>query len=464
MPRFERAVELPVSAGEAFAWHMRPGAFDRLRPPWQKLDVVARPAALTDGSRLTFRLRRGPIVLRWVAAHRDVVDGEQFRDVQIAGPFKSWDHTHRFESPDGDPLGCTLVDSIDYELPFGPLGRFLGSGMVRRDLERVFRFRHRLTTEDLEMQARYRERPRLRVAIAGAGGLVGSALAAMLSTGGHEVVRLVRNRDGGQDGEAGWDPTRGLRQPERLEGLDALVYLAGASIAGGRWTDRRKRELVRSRVDAVRRLLDDLGKLERPPGTFLGASAVGIYGDRGAEQVDETAALGEGFLAELARRWEDAATGASSWGARVAVARLGVVLSPRGGALAKMLPAFLVGAGGPLGSGKQVLSWISLDDAAGALHHALHTEALEGPFHVTAPGALPQGEFARILGRVLRRPTVIPTPAVALRLIFGEMAAETLLAGVRALPSKLEASGYRFRQPELEDALRHELGAASRPS
>ncbi len=297
-----------------------------------------------------------------------------------------------------------------------------------------------------------------KFAIAGASGLVGSALTTSLAAGGHTVLRLVRQRQPDDDGTVAWDPEQGPQQPERLEDLDAFIYLAGANIAGGRWSERRKRLLVTSRVDAVARLVESLGALENPPRTFVSASAIGYYGDCGKRTVDEGAPSGEGFLADLARRWEDAASRAEAWGARVVLARFGVVLSARGGALAKMLPAFKLGLGGPLGSGQQLMSWVALEDAVGAVHHALDHDDLHGPVNVVAPEPLPQREFARVLGRVLRRPAIAPMPAAALRLMFGEMAEETLLASTGVVPGRLQEIGYSFQYPELEGALRHELG------
>ncbi len=303
-----------------------------------------------------------------------------------------------------------------------------------------------------------RDRPRLRVAVAGAGGLIGSALSASLTTGGHTVLRLVRKRETAEVDEVAWDPERGPLQPRRLEDLDAVVYLAGANIAGGRWSERRKRVLVKSRVGAVSRLVAALGSLDKPPRTLVCASAIGFYGDCGERTVTEEAPPGEGFLADLARRWEEAAGAAGEWGARVVLPRFSVVLSSRGGALAKMLPAFRFGLGGPLGGGRQLLSWVALDDAVGAVYHALWTEDLDGPVNVAAPEPLAQRDFARVLGRVLRRPAFVPLSAMVLRLIFGEMAEETLLASTGVSPARLTETGYRFRHPELEGALRHELG------
>jgi hypothetical protein len=456
MPLFERSLELPVPAAEAFAWHAREGAFERLKPPWQHLEVRHRDGPLENGSRVTFTVYQGPLPLPWVAEHRDVVPGEGFRDVQVRGPFKRWDHHHRFEDL-GDGT-CRLVDRIDYRLPLAPLSSLVAGGTLRNDLDRLFRYRHRITAEDLESHRHYRTPKPLRVAIAGAGGLVGGALSAFLTTGGHRVLRLVRRPARGE-AEVEWNPERGVIEPRRLEGLDALVYLAGEPLDGGRWTERRKERLVSSRVHAVARLGDSLAGLDDPPKALFCASGIGYYGDGGEDELDESSPTGEGFLAELARRWEEAAEhAADGWGARAVLLRLGVVLSPAGGALAKLLPPFRCGLGGPLGSGRQYLSWIGLDDTLDAILHLLVNPSLEGPFDLCSPHPARNHELATTMGRILQRPTVLRVPATALELALGPMARETLLVSQRAVPRRLLESGFRFRQPGLEEALRAGLG------
>ena len=457
MPTFERSVDLPVSPTEAFDWHAREGAFERLKPPWQRLEVRHRDGPLANGSRVTFTVYQGPVPLDWTAEHRDVVPGEGFRDVQLHGPFRRWDHHHRFE-PLPDAETCHLVDHIDYGLPFAPISSLVAGGMVEGDLDRLFRYRHRITVEDLESHRRHRSTEPLRVAVAGAGGLLGSALCAFLSTGGHQVLRLVR-RPPRDASEVEWNPESGVIEPHLLEGLDAIVYLAGEPLDSGRWTESRKKRLVSSRVDAVARLGDSLAGLDESPKALLCASGIGFYGNGGDDELDEESPAGEGFLAELAGRWEEAAAeAASSWGARVVLLRLGVVLSPAGGALAKLLPPFRCGLGGPLGNGRQYFSWIGLDDSLDAILHLLMNPSLEGPFNFCAPEPVQNRELASTLGRVLRRPAFLPLPAPALELALGPMAQETLLISQRAVPRRLLESGFRFRQSGLEDALRAGLG------
>jgi len=322
----------------------------------------------------------------------------------------------------------------------------------------------------------------MQIAVTGSRGLVGSALVQFLAAGGHRVTRIVRGggvvgggvvgggvvggdvRDG--DAAAGlfarWSVERGIEDPVPLEGLDAVVHLAGENIAAGRWTRARKEEIRRSRVVGTRRLATALAGLARPPRVFVAASAVGIYGDRGDEILDEQSAPGRGFLAELCIDWEAAAEPLGAAGRRVIHLRFGAVLTPSGGALAKMLPPFQLGAGGVLGSGRQMMSWIGLDDALAAILHAITTTGLSGPVNAVAPGPVTNAEFTRVLARVLGRPALLPVPAFALRLVFGELADEMLLASQRAVPARLLATGYRFVDAELGPALERALGR--RPS
>ncbi len=297
----------------------------------------------------------------------------------------------------------------------------------------------------------------MKILVTGATGLVGSALVPFLAAGGHEVVRLGRSAPGA--GDIRWDPEAGVLAPEALEGLDGVVHLAGENVSSGRWTEARKRRIKESRVNGTRLLAETLAGLERPPRVLVSASAVGFYGDRGDEELIEGSAAGSGFLSEVCREWEAATEAAEGKGIRVAHARLGVVLGKDGGALAKMLTPFRLGAGGVLGNGRQYMSWITLDDTVAAIGHLLGAEAASGPVNVVAPAPVTNREFTRTLGRVLRRPTLFPMPGFAARLAFGEMADALLLASTRVKPAGLTAAGYAFRHGSLEEGLRHVLGA-----
>jgi len=445
--RFAIRSQLDVPAAAAFAWHTRPGAFERLSPPWDRVRVVERSGnGVEDGARLVLEIRKGPARQRWVAVHSGYEPGRRFVDTQESGPFAYWQHTHTVE-PDGAGT-CTLEDSIAYSLPGGLPGAALGGPVVRRTLERMFAYRHVRTRDDLARHAVYADRPRLRVGVTGASGLVGSALVPFLTTGGHEVVPIRRS---GAAGPPGWEGA-GVAT---LDGLDAVVHLAGEPIAQ-RWSPAVKERIATSRAGGTRALVEALAALPRPPRTLISASAIGYYGDRADEELDEASAAGSGFLADVCAGWEAAA--ASATGSRVVTARLGVVLSPRGGALARLLPPFLAGAGGPVGSGRQWVSWIGLDDAVGALHHLLQHDELSGPVNVVAPDPVRNRDLARTLGRVVRRPALLPLPAFAVAAAFGAMGRATLLGSQRVLPRRLGQSGFAFLAPDLDSALRRELG------
>ena len=298
----------------------------------------------------------------------------------------------------------------------------------------------------------------MRVAVTGATGLVGSALTPRLAGGGHEAVALRRAADAAGGGGPSWDPATGALSAGALDGVDAVVHLAGENVAGGRWTAARKARIRDSRVAGTRQLAVALAALPQPPKTLIAASAIGFYGDRGEERLDEAAAPGADFLADVCQQWEAAAAPARDAGMRVVHLRIGIVLTPAGGALQRMLPPFRMGAGGVIGSGRQYMSWVALDDVLGGILHALRADSLTGPVNLAAPHPVTNAEFTKTLGRVLRRPTFLPLPAFGARLAFGEMADALLLSSARVEPARLRADGFEFDYPDLEAALRHLLG------
>lgn len=294
----------------------------------------------------------------------------------------------------------------------------------------------------------------MKIIISGSSGLVGSALVFNLISDGHQVFRLVRSSK--QDGIV-WDPKQPFADRSVLEAFDAVIHLAGESIAEGRWNEQRKRAIRESRVSGTRHLSDAIASLNSPPKVFVCASASGYYGDRGDEILREESPPGTGFLPDVCKEWEAATQSAADKGIRVVNTRFGIILSQKGGALPKMLTPFKLGAGGRIGSGKQYWSWIDLDDVVGVIEHCVNNDALQGPVNTSTPNPVTNAVFTQTLARVLKRPAIFPVPAFAARAAFGEMADALLLCSFKMEPAKLIASGYTFAYPDLESSLRHLL-------
>jgi len=456
-------VTLPVDPPEAFAWHQRPGALARLLPPWENIQVLRRAANIDVGSQVEFLTRVGPFPLRWLAEHTACCPPEYFEDVQLRGPFKHWRHRHQFiETPDGKTI---LEDQLEYCLPGGWCGNWIARESVEKKIERMFAFRHAVTRADLQAHARYRNRRRIAVGITGADGLVGSALTAFLTTGGHNVTAICRSpRDTAAPEQIIWNPGFDQELDRASHQWDAVIHLAGENIARRRWTAKQKREIWVSRVERTRSFCESLVSLPNPPSVLLAASATGFYADSSVTEISsEDAPRGEGFLAELAAAWEEACRPAIEAGIRVVHLRFGIVLSPRGGALRAMLPVFRSGMGGSIGKGKQFWSWVSLDDAVGAMHHALMESDIRGPLNVVAPQPVTNAQFTEKLARAVRRWAPLPLPSSMAKILFGEMADAMLCSSIRATPEKLCDSGYEFRDSELDHALHHMFGLARAP-
>jgi uncharacterized protein (TIGR01777 family) len=292
----------------------------------------------------------------------------------------------------------------------------------------------------------------MKIAIAGASGLVGSALIPSLTNDGAAITRLVRSTP--KSGEIEWHPNQVEIKVQSLEGFDVIINLAGENIAGGRWTDEQKRKIRDSRVSGTHLLSEAIAKMEQKPQAFICASATGIYGDRDDETLDEQSESGSGFLAGVCREWEKACEPAIKAEVRVVNLRLGPVLARDGGMLSKLLTPFKMGMGGKVGSGKQYISWVALDDVVSAIKLAINDQTVRGPLNIVSPNPVTNEEFTRTLGHVLNRPTALAMPAFAARLAFGEMADEMLLASQKVMPKKLMSLGFRFKYPELEAAMR----------
>ncbi len=451
--RFRREVLLPCSASEAFDLHAREGAFERLAPPWDRLEILSKTGTgLEENSTILLQLRKLGFRKEWLAVISECSDGVYFKDVQVRGPFAKWEHKHAFNGVDAST--SILADEIEYALPGGSLVNSFARGHVQSILERTFWYRHEITKNDLVLWDRYRDRNPLKILISGGYGFLGSRLSAFLRAQGHSVAVLTRSP---KNGDVGWDPASGMVDKERLEGFDAVIHLAGENLASGRWNDQRKTQIWNSRVDATKLLVQALEGVKRQPQTFICASGIGYYGDCGDQRVRETDPLGTGFLAELCQAWEAESIAAESFLDRVVRLRTGVVMDAGGGALREMLPLFLMGLGGALGKGNQWLPWIALEDWIGSLYHLLMEEEA-GACNLVSPNPVTSREFAKCLGSVLSRPAVMSVPAPVLRLMLGEFANEGLLSSCRAQPARLESFGYQFKYPNLGDALNLTLG------
>ena len=301
----------------------------------------------------------------------------------------------------------------------------------------------------------------MRILVSGSRGLIGSFLVPSLVSAGHRVTRLVRRAPNPREGEVFWNPGNEKLNPAALEGMNAVIHLAAESIADGRWTRDKKERIRSSRVMGTRLLANTISQLSHPPFVLISASATGYYGNRGEEILREDSPAGSGFIAQVCRQWEAATAPASDRGVRIVNLRMGVVLTPIGGFLARMLPLFRMGLGGRIAYGEQYLSWIAIDDLIQVIFHVLAHETLKGPLNAVSPQPVTNREFTRTLGRVLRRPTFLTVPAPAIRLLLGEMADELLLVSARVEPQRLQESGYAFCYPDLEAALRHLLRASS---
>lgn len=442
----ESEFTVPFSAAEVFGFFADARNLEAITPPTLNFQILTpEPIGMRAGRLIDYQLRVRGVPVRWQSEISAWEPPFRFVDEQRQGPYRRWVHEHRFEPCEE---GTRIIDRVRYEVPGGER---IHRWFVGPELRRIFEYRAKRL--EAFFAPRGEGRRRLRIAISGASGLVGSELAARLSAQGHDVHRLVRKtRDGGNTAIA-WDPKAGWIEVEKMEDLDAVIHLAGENIAEGRWTAAKMRRIHESRVAGTQLLAKTIAGLDRPPRTFICASAIGFYGDRDEEPLTEISALGEGFLPDVCRDWEAAAAPAREAGIRVVHLRLGVVLSLAGGALRKMLPPFKLGLGGRLGNGRQWMSWISLDDAVRAIEHALDHEELRGAVNLTAPRPVTNEEFTKALGRALRRPTIAPAPAPAVRLLLGRMADDLLLASAMVLPEALRTSGFDWRHTTIEAAL-----------
>lgn len=479
MPELVYQSDMPAPKGALHRYHATPGAFERLAPPWERLRVTQRTPApdgapgaglpIGVGAVLVMKLRKGPAQLTWIADHTNYQPGESFTDTARKSPFKSWTHTHRFlDGPTPDT--SILRDEIDCQAPLALLAP-VSTPIVRRQLDRMFAFRHDRTREDLRRIEAAGLAPGT-VAVTGSTGLIGEAVCALLAVAGQRVIRLVRRPEQPRiDGttERRWDPEADRLDPGLLGDADAVVHLAGAPLVGfpPRMTRTRWQRIVRSRVHGTGLIAEALAAARGREAVLISAGGIAALDgttpgpDDLAGDAEDTPPTGTGPMAELAANWERATHAVPDAGGRAVVLRFGVVLGAPAGPLAIMARAFGLGLGGTAGPPDTPFPWIALDDAAGMVLHALATPELHGPLNAVAPPiagrTASQRDLARTLAGVLHRPAFWRIPAPAVRLLLGRELAGTIAAAPRATPTRLEASGFRWITPDLESALRREL-------
>jgi len=460
MYHYKHETIVEADAESTFAWFEHEGSFRRLMPPWEVAEEIRADKSLEVGSQRVFRFPMGPIKMTWVAEHTGYDPPRFFSDRMVRGPFWSWSHDHHLIEDNGT---TKVVDEVTYQVPFGPLGnladRVLGGRLVRRRISQMFTARELRLQRDLAQHAKFSEVQRKRILVVGSSGIIGTQLVAFLDTGGHDVWRLVRRsvKEGAK--EMRWEPSSGVLDRSKLEGFDAIIHLGGEGIGDKRWSRKRKKMIRDSRVDSTSLLSEAVSNLRQKPEVFILASAIGWYGDRGDEKLDEGSHSGEGFLPSVCVDWESAASMVRESEVRTIFLRSGIVLSGTGGALGKMLLPFKMGVGGPMGGGRQWMSWISLDDEIYAIHHLLMNVESDGIYNLTAPNPSRQKNFAKTLGKVLRRPAFVPLPAFVVRVLFGEMGVKLTLESQKVIPTRLVQEGYEFLHPNLEVALTDTLGA-----
>ncbi|MBC8000122.1 MAG: TIGR01777 family protein, partial [Leptolyngbya sp.] len=455
MRKFVYRSEIDCPVETLFDWHMRNRAFERLTPPWLEVAVKGSGNKLEEGFEVQLTVRKFGVPMELAFKITEFATNQIFVDEQTKGPFMFWKHQHIFEKH-GDS-SCAMHDDIRFGLPLHVASEPLMQGFMDSDFQRMFRYRHDILKGDLAAYMRNSDKPRKKVLITGSHGMLGSALVNYLSTQGHQVSRLVRsNEDVKGTSEIVWDASR-VDPPDTLvkrlnvERFDAVIHLAGANIAEKAWTHDRKALIKNSRVESTKRLAKLLAYLNEPPQVVLSASGANFYESDLAAESTEGSPAGRGFLSEVCKAWESALQPARDAQIRCVNLRMGVILSPDGGALQKMLTPFSLGLGGQIGSGSQSMSWVSLDDAVQAIEHCMLTEKIDGPVNVTSPNYVTNKQFTQAMEQVIGMPENFKVPSALVNVMFGQMGKECLLEGVKAVPEKLIASGYIFRHQKIED-------------
>ncbi len=451
---FTKSTKINVPVETLFAWHGRKGAIARLTPPWVPMKIISRNMdGIQKGVKVKFKIKLFKIPMIWESEHIEYKENNIFKDRQTKGPFTQWEHTHRF-IPHG-AISCIMEDRVEFKLPFGILSRPF-YGLAKKRLKKIFGYRHGVLKYDLENHVQ--KTKKLKVLISGASGTIGKALIPLLQTCGHEVIVLVRRKKDLSDHELFWDPYKGILDIERAGRIDAVINLNGIDISKGRWTEKQKKFIIDSRVIPTSLLARKIKNMSQKPETFITASAIGFYGNNTSGVVTEKDEKGDFFISRVCKEWEDASLEAQKAGVRTVMLRTGVVLTPVGGALAKMILPFKLGMGVILSHGRQYMSWISKDDEISAILFILENSNIQGAVNLTAPEPVTNREFSKTLAKVFSKKVYFTMPMFMIGLIWGQMGLETILASIRVKPEKLLNNGFRFQHKTLFFALKDMLG------
>ncbi|ADR19649.1 TIGR01777 family oxidoreductase [Calditerrivibrio nitroreducens] len=449
MPKFEYTSEFECSIEELFSYHERKAVVNRLIPPWDDVVVVKEPQNLID-SDAEFLVTLAPLVcFRWIAKHCDYVKNNQFKDIQLTGPFRRWEHTHLFGS---NEYGKSyLTDRIEFEPLFSSISRIFAENMIREKLIKTFRYRHTVTKNDIDFIKKQSTNKQFVIGIAGSSGVIGRELTSFLRLLGHTVYKIVRKIPKQRD-----EIFFNLEKEELTnlsEPLDIVINLAGEPISEGLWTDKKLKAIYDSRVVFTSKLIQAIKKLEKPIIHYINASAIGYYGDR-KERLSEDGSKGDGFISDLCQKWELAAKNDLF---PTTILRIGVVLTPKGGALKQLLKFVNLNLGATLGDGEQYISWITMDDLIYGITHILNNR-LEGVFNMVSPSPVTQKEMMDTISNKLRKVRILSLNRKTVELIYGRLGKEVLLANNYVIPDRLNLSNYNFYFPYLESALDHLLG------
>ena len=456
---FIKNTKIPATNKDAFNYHAREGALERLVPPWSFLTVTSHKGDIRDGTTSTFKVSLGPFGFKWKAAHFGYLQDRQFQDKMIKGPFQTWVHTHSFIPSE---IGhCIMEDKIAYSPPFGKLGHILLNNTIQNNLNQLFHYRHRKLGNDINLWKIAGRNKGQKILITGSHGLIGSSLIPLLSAAGeHKITRLTRPRSNPNNTDSHsivWDPSNDKVNVKELEGFDVVVHLAGENIFG-RWTDSKKQKILESRIKSTRLLCNSLIKLANPPSTLICASATGFYGNQGNKVLTEESKPGFGFLSDVCQKWEESTETARDAGIRVVNTRFGVVLTPKGGILQKLLALSRFGIVLRPGDENQHISWVSIEDVIGTIFYSIINSSIRGPVNVVSPNPVTNLEFSKTLAKIVRSKFILPINQKFARIVLGELANAMITSSTLAMPNKLSSAGYRFVNPDLEDAFRLLLG------